>query len=438
MRLNNNIQIYVAVFAMLALCLSCSKPSKTIVYTADVEPIKSASAALPGVFIQPFIHCQAAIDAVPGNSADGQVCTPVAISGSTEAARYYPDYGDCGVVRSQRPYWPAPPAGLPDPNDPRLQDPAYIEELNWVPEQAYASACVCCHDSRVAPNGPSQWYIDAEFNWLTTASNNAIALFSGHADSQLLGAYHPDVANGFAREISGLPSTDSLRMRAFMEAELTHREITIQAAQAVTPFGGPLYTFSIETPPSCAAGQGVLAQNGGIVIWSGGPARYIYIMEEQATNPGVPPNLDLPTGTIWRIDVPANRDGIPSGVSYGTTPFGTTQTYPADKPAAALRRGVNYHMTVLYDVGVPLVNCVFQYGTVVRGATQPTNLFGGFCTESANCLSPVDTCFKAPWDAFGYCSVAGCDIDPTICPAGWSCWTNTFDTSAAAVCERPY
>ena len=30
------------------------------------------------------------------------------------------------------------------------------------------------------------------------------------------------------------------------------------------------------------------------------PGRYLYILEEGSSNPGVPPNFDMPDGVIWR------------------------------------------------------------------------------------------------------------------------------------------
>ena len=54
----------------------------------------------------------------------------------------------------------------------------------------------------------------------------------------------------------------------------------------------------------------------------GGKARYLYVMEKGTTSPGAPPNLDLPTGVIWRFDVPPTaKQGLDSGtVKYGVVP----------------------------------------------------------------------------------------------------------------------
>ncbi len=67
-----------------------------------------------------------------GQSANGQVCTWQAISGCTEEGRRYSDYASCDIVRSQRPYYPAPPAATAGREDKRLEDSQYVAELDWV------------------------------------------------------------------------------------------------------------------------------------------------------------------------------------------------------------------------------------------------------------------------------------------------------------------
>lgn len=422
---------------LLLLLFSIACQRDPIVFTADIAPVIDPNEALPGVFMPPFVHCQAPLDGIPGNSEAGQVCTPVAISGSTEEGRKFQDYANCAVVRTQRPYWPAPNAAIPDPNDPRLLNPAYVNEMEWAREQAAASGCTCCHDSSEAPLGSSQWEINVAGNWITTASDAAIALFAGYADSTQLGAYPPHLANGFDRETVGIPTTDIPRMKAFMDAELAYRGITIEEAQQIPAFGGPLVDFANSPPTTCEPGRGILSN--GSVIWTGGPARYVYLLEVGSANPGVPPNLDLPEGTLWRLDVPPSQTGMLSGVKYGETPVGTSQTYPTTGRAPRLETGRQYHLSVLFDVGVPLTNCIFTAGEVEIGTIEPTTEFGAFCVEDANCESPVDTCFRPPGQTSGYCSASGCDIDPSICPENWSCLDlSIFNPSLPHICQRPY
>src|SRR5262245_35233752 len=103
------------------LCVSCgdatvSSNTAAVTLRADVAPVERVEDAMPGVFIPPFEDCR-----------DG-VCTNVAISGCTEAGRYFPDVASCAVVRTQRPFWPEAPAAEPRADDPRLNDPAFMQE----------------------------------------------------------------------------------------------------------------------------------------------------------------------------------------------------------------------------------------------------------------------------------------------------------------------
>jgi hypothetical protein len=201
--------------------------------------------------------------------------------------------------------------------------------------------------------------IRKEAIWTDTVPDSGIALFTGLADSSVLGAYPAAQNHGFDRSITGLPSTDPARMKAFFLAELARREITEDQAKAVPPFGGPIYANSIAKPTACDASEGVLPD--GTVGWWGGSARYLYVLEESAKNPGVPPNLDLPEGTLWRLDVLASANPVDSGVRYGTTPEGTFQYWPEKTPAPKLTKGKTYHFVALRDVGLLMSNCLFTY-----------------------------------------------------------------------------
>jgi hypothetical protein len=326
---------------------------------ADVEQVTRADQALPRTFIPPFRDCRAPL---PGaTSANGKVCTQVGLPGATEAGKYYPDYASCDVIRTQRPYWAADPAGVSRADDPRLQDAAFVKELAWVTEQARATACTCCHDSKQAKDGPSQWAIDAGPIWTDTASDAAIALFAGLADSSIFGAFDPAQNNGFQRALTGLPSDDGPRMRAFFVAELERRGISAEKAASFPPFGGPLYSNMHAAPAACAKGEGIDAN--GLVTWDASTkARYVYVLEAGAQNPGVPPNFDRPAGTLWRLDVLASQSALASGVRYGTTPPGSFQSIPAAGRASALEPGKTYHLYALRDVAVVATNCLFTYG----------------------------------------------------------------------------
>jgi hypothetical protein len=298
--------------------VSTSSPGANAVrYRADVTPVTRVADAKPGVFIPPFRDCRGPLAGGTTPSSSGQVCTNVAISGATEPDKHFQSYGSCDVVITQRPYWPAPPAKASSASDPRLNDWGYGGEVAWAKSQVAASGCVCCHDNRIAPRGASQWDIAAVGNWLDTVSDGGLALFAGLADSSVLGAYPPSENHGFDRTSVGLPSTDPERMKKLILAELAYRGISEAEARAVPPFGGPIYENAVRPPVACA-GQGIDPE--GHVVYMGGNARYVYVLEPGSKNPGVPPNLDRPEGTIWRLDVLPNAEALESGFRYATTP----------------------------------------------------------------------------------------------------------------------
>ncbi|MCA9624928.1 MAG: hypothetical protein KC731_38150, partial [Myxococcales bacterium] len=310
------------------------------------------------VFIQPYLECVPPLDGEPpGQSPDGEVCTWQAISGCTEEGRRFQDYASCDVVRTQRPYFPGPPADGWDAPDPRLSDPGYASELAWVTSQVEASACVCCHSSELAPKGPSNWYVEAPGNWIATLNPSGLALGAGWVDSVALGAYPPEDNNGFERETSGFPSTDPQRMRDFFIAELTHRGYTADDFASTPPFGGPIYDQLVYEPSACEGEERI--DPDGTLHWSGGTARYVYVLAADSSSPTVPPNLDLPDGTLWRLDVPADGAPLESGsVRYGEIPAGTTQRFPTQGSPAPLASGATYYLYVTRDVGIPITRCL--------------------------------------------------------------------------------
>jgi hypothetical protein len=450
-----------------------------LVFRSQVEPVTRAEDALPGVFIPPFQDCR---DPLPGDTANGpggKVCTHTVLSGCTEPGKYFADYASCDVVRTQRPFWEDPPAKEPDPNDPRLDDSEFMGELAWVTEQVEACACVCCHDSRNFDGKFGKWDIARGPIWLDTLSDNGLALFAGLADSSTLGAYPASENNGFDRTLTGLPTNDTERMKRFLYAELERRGVSQEEARAVTPFGGPLYAQRITPPAQCKPGETVTTD--GKVQWLGGGARYVYVLEAGSDNPGVPPNLDLPEGTIWRLDVLASKPPLDSGVRYGTTPPGSFQTYPENTSAPALVKGKTYHLHVLRDVALPLANCLFVYGDENNvpepppghdagsgngngdgdgdgtgngdgGGDTPTDAgptscalpggdaegFGANCTKHEDCTCAADYCSLMPGSTQGYCTVTGCKQDASLCPGGWSCLDlSIFSSGLPAICTRP-
>ena len=305
--------------------------------------------------------CKAPLPGEPvGQSAGGKVCTWQMISGCTEPGRHFADYASCETVRTQRPYYPVKPGGDSKAPDPRLKDPAYVAELAWVKEQVEATACVCCHQKSITPEGASVWDIEAEGNWVGTFSAYGLAFAGGFIDSSLLGAYPASENNGFARETTGIPSTDPRRMAAFFEKELIYRGRAVADYADWTPVPEFFYEQSIYKPKMCEAGEGVGADL--TVRWAGGGARYIYVMEANAANPGVPPNLDLPKGTLWRLDVPPDAKPLASGeVRYGEVPKGMKQRAPVSGPPPQLEANKTYYLYANADVIVPLTRCLFTF-----------------------------------------------------------------------------
>ncbi|HIF94851.1 MAG TPA: hypothetical protein EYQ60_17255 [Myxococcales bacterium] len=89
-------------------------------------------------------------------------------------------------------------------------------------------------------------------------------------------------------------------------------------------------------------------------------ARYLYVLSADADNPGLPPNLDLPDGTLWRADVLYDVDPFASGVAYGVLPAGALQRHPKSVAPLDLVSGQQYYLYVLRDVVLPLARCLFQ------------------------------------------------------------------------------
>jgi hypothetical protein len=311
------------------------------------------------VFEQPTLDCREPLAGEPaGAGPNGQVCTWSLISGCTEEGRSYAEYGACDAVFSQRPYYPTPAAGSTPPNDPRMGDSAYQAEVAWAREQVEACACVCCHSSEVAPSGASQWYVEAPGVWLDSISDSGLAMMAGLADSTAFGAFSPEENNGFDRTALGVPTTDVERMRALLLSEWDRRGFTPEQGMAYEPFGGPLADQLTYVPQACAADVGIDAS--GKLVWKGGGARYLYVLEASASNPGVPPNLDEPSGTVWLVDVPSSAPAFASGLAYGSPASGMRQRIPSQGAPPALVPGQTYYLYVLRDIAQPIARCLFD------------------------------------------------------------------------------
>jgi hypothetical protein len=225
-------------------------------------------------------------------------------------------------------------------------------------------------------------------------------------------------------------------MIRFFEGELARRGVDRSRFEGATPVGGPLYTQQTFTPQNCANGEGISDDNR--IEWTGGDARYVYVLNTGSENPGVPPNLDKPTGTIWKLDVDSRTSPIATGITYGSTPDNTFQTVPRQGEAPTLVRGETYYLYVLADVGAPITRCLFVYEAdgetensteadpVAIEEVPSTNVavWNEPCAEDTDCDATADYCVKMPGDVQGYCS-KHCDSSAACAQAGapssWTC-----------------
>lgn len=331
-------------------------PSETCADRAvPTEPMSSE----PFVFHWPTLTCKDPVDGEPqGNGPEGQICTWNLISACTEPGRQYSAYGDCEIVKTNRPYYPVPGRAVSGDDDPRLRDASYLRESAWMKSEVEACACVCCHTDK-GTRGASKWSVDAGPLWTDTMSDTAIALFAGYVDSSALGAIDPAENNGFDRIRSALPTTDVERTLAFFRAEFGRRGLEESWAREIKDIGGPLVEQRDHVPEACA-GEATIEPDGTIRWSDERGARYIYVLADGSANPGLPPNFDLPEGTLWRVSVPFEGEPLESGsVRYGSVPAGALQTHPMNGTAPdSLQSGTRYYLYILNDIAVPVARCL--------------------------------------------------------------------------------
>jgi hypothetical protein len=320
------------------------------------QAIGSPTAAWGSVpFVPAYRMCVPPPDGEASGQTEGHVCTWTLISGCTEDGLRFEDYGYCPDVMTNRPF-SSVTAPTTDLEDPRLQDAEYMAEVAWAARQVEACGCVCCHKKTLAPRGPAGWYIDAPGIWLDGLEDSGLALFVGLADSRALGAFDPADNNNFNRTDVGIPTTDVARMKALLEGEMVRRGLSEEDARAVPPFGGPLVEQFTYVPEPCVSGEGVAAD--GTIDWGGYDVRYLYILEGDASAPVVPPNLDLPEGTLWRIDVPNVSPPFTTAI-YGQVSGDQRQVVPATGLPEPLESGKTYYIYALIDIGLPATRCLF-------------------------------------------------------------------------------
>jgi hypothetical protein len=259
-----------------------------------------------------------------------------------------------------------------EPDD-RMEDSAYIEELSWVRGQLQSSACDCCHSS-LAPSGASVFDSDFDGNMANMFNDWGIAMGAGWISTEGFGSYPPEENNGFWRSspenphLSAIPSTEADRMMAFFEAEAAYRGLNEADFENVSYGAGPLDVQRFYQPEECSEIEGI--EKDGTIHWLPGRIRYLWVLKAGSDSPTVPPNMDTPEGTLWRIDLPMDGNPVSSGlVRYGEIPEGMSQSYPADGLPEALVEGEQYYLYAAADIMYPISRCIFTYG-------EPVNIKG--------------------------------------------------------------
>jgi hypothetical protein len=303
----------------------------------------------PGVTVLPYPVCR---------EVDGeQLCVNASIAASTKEGRSFAADSDCSTVRTQRPFRPLPAKTQGAADDPRLQDAQFMQELNWVKGQIFASACSCCHDTS-AGRDYAAWDINGANVWTEQMTNRALAIMAGSVRTDLMGTYPAEENFGFDRSQTGSPTTDVPRMKAFFQRELDRRGVTAEEIAKFPSANGPFEAVQNQKPTVCADGLGVDAA--GRINWGPVPARYVYVTRVDAPNPLTPPKGDLPPGTLWRLDVLPSRDAI-TAASYGVLAEGSRQGFPANGTPEELQDGQSYRLYATRDILRPIVNCTFTY-----------------------------------------------------------------------------
>ena len=393
-----------------------------------------------GEVFQPMENlCTSSIDGVPGLSDDDQVCTWQSIGGCTEPGRKFADYASCEPVMTQRPFFPVPPSAFETAaDDPIRSDSAFLTELSWVKEEAEACGCVCCHTTSVAPQGAAAFDTAAEGIWTDTFTERGLAIAAGWIDSTALGAHDANDNNGFDRSRTGLPTTDVDRMIRFFEGELLRRGVERDRFEGSTPVGGPLYTQLLYQPTACENNEGVRAD--GTIHWTGGGARYIYVLDAESESPSVPPNMDVPDGTLWKLDVAPTENAFESGIRYGEVPSGSKQAVPPQGAAPDLMVGETYYLYVLADIGSPITRCLFELNELDSSTSSTSTLvdtWAQICTHNDDCSGTSSYCALQPGNTEGYCT-AHC-ASTLACqelgaPSDWTCNAVTCDVEAFTWC----
>jgi hypothetical protein len=62
--------------------------------------------------------------------------------------------------------------------------------------------------------------------------------------------------------------------------------------------------------------------------------------------------------------------------------------------------------------------------------------FGDACSVTSQCHCSTDLCAVIPGQSCGFCTRSGCKADPSICPAGWTCYDASAYQAGYSLCVK--
>ena len=394
----------IIVGAIFALSTGCSENGKEAVSADDgwanytVEPPSSAviedlqqrAAIYPSTECAPYDESTMSVaERYLDTSEDDstQLCVWHHPAGCVPEGQNYADIGSCDEVRTLGPSWFLPPVQRFASDPQLLTDESYVTELEWVTSQVAASGCSCCHASE--KSGYASFFdIDAPGSWTDTLTMTGIVLAAGMADEhKYLGYLPPEDNFGFDRETTVFATTDIPRMKAFFQAEFERRGGTAQDVEVARDTFKQINGSLFETPSDCGPGEGMDAN--GKLVWKGGGARQVYIQEVGSENPGSPPNLDKPAGTVWALYADPEDAPFGSGtIEPGLVPDNGRQAVPATPESSPVfENGRQYRLFVTPDfIRSNQSNCIFTFGEAA--ADPDSQVCGSDNTVCAQLLIP--------------------------------------------------
>jgi hypothetical protein len=71
------------------------------------------------------------------------------------------------------------------------------------------------------------------------------------------------------------------------------------------------------------------------------------------------------------------------------------------------------------------------------GCSPGTSMLGDPCATLSDCHCPTDYCAVMPGATMGTCTQTGCDVNPSICPASYTCLDlGLFQPGLPSVCYK--